>query len=281
MENPLQCQRDPSHTAVFIPQQCGEDRVFTPIIWPAAVDEIDPKRTLGLPVPPRELHVGYGENTNHYLELGESDHSAILNNLAGTGFRLGRGDRILEFGCAAARVLRNFLTHAEIGEAWGVDISAEHIQWCQQNLSPPFRFCTTTTFPHLPFEDNYFSMIFAASIFTHIFDLGDMWLLELRRILRPGGRLYITVHDENTLRIVSDPTHWSEIMREQVRRARETFPEIDNGFDVFATNRLSHNQIVFHHSRYIAEKWSQFMPVVRRFPASHAYQTAVIMTKVP
>jgi hypothetical protein len=36
-------------------------------------------------------------------------------------------------------------------------------------------------------------------VFTHIDDLADAWLLELKRILRPGGRLYITVLDKNSL----------------------------------------------------------------------------------
>lgn len=267
--------RDPAQAAVFLPQQPMSDAVFVP----QHEDAIGEPLHKGLPIPPRELHVSYGADTDHYLKTGEWDYAQIIKSLKSSGFDLQRGDRVLEFGCAAARILRNFRGHTEMGEVWGVDINAEAVRWCQQNLSPPFRFCTTTTFPHLPFEDNSFSLIYAASIFTHIFDLDDMWLLELRRILRPGGRLYVTVQDENTFRIVSDPEHWSAVMREQVQLGRAAFPKIDDGFEVFATNRLSHNQIVFHHSMHIRKKWSQYMPVLDMFPEAHDYATAVLLCK--
>lgn len=54
--------------------------------------------------------------------------------------------------------------------------------------TPSFRFVTTTTLPHLPFADGYFHMIHAGSVFTHIADLAEAWLLEIRRVLaRAGG----------------------------------------------------------------------------------------------
>jgi SAM-dependent methyltransferase len=78
---------------------------------------------------------------------------------------------------------------------------------CQQYLSPPFKFATNTSEPHLPFEDRSFDFIYACSVFTHIADLADLWLLELRRILRPGGRLYITIHDDRSIEVCLDPEH--------------------------------------------------------------------------
>ena len=117
--------------------------------------------------------------------------------VAQSNFPIQPGYRILDFGCGAGRMIRFFDDLAEECEIWGVDIVAEYIIWCQQHLSPPFRFATSTTFPHLPFEDRYFDFIYCASIFTHIADLADAWLLELRRVTRPNGRIYIT-HMMNT-----------------------------------------------------------------------------------
>ena len=48
-------------------------------------------------------------------------------------------------------------------------------------------FATVTTAPHLPFADGYFDFAYCSSVFTHISDLADAWLLELRRIVRSGG----------------------------------------------------------------------------------------------
>ena len=99
----------------------------------------------------------------------------------------------------------------------GVDINAKHINWCQLNLGPPFFFATTTTAPHLPFEDGYFDLIYSGSVFTHISDLADAWLLELRRIVRKGGYLYITIHDKRTVEVLLTVQGPSALYR--VRRA--------------------------------------------------------------
>jgi ubiquinone/menaquinone biosynthesis C-methylase UbiE len=107
--------------------------------------------------------------------------------LGSVGFRIQDGNRVLDLGCASGRMIRWLNDFAEQCKIWGVDISAEHIIWCQQRLSPPFNFATITTAPHLPFEDRYFDLIFAGSVFTHIADLADAWLLELKRIVKPGG----------------------------------------------------------------------------------------------
>ena len=65
-------------------------------------------------------------------------------------------------------------------------------------------FATVTTAPHLPFEDKYFDVIYCGSVFTHMDDLADAWLLELKRITRPSGRTYITIHDKHSADLISD-----------------------------------------------------------------------------
>ena len=112
--------------------------------------------------------------------------------------------RILDFGCGDGRIIR-WLHDLKDCEVWGVDLVGEYILLCQQYLSPPFKFATNTSELHLPFEDRSFDLIYACSVFTHIADLADAWLLELRRILRPEGRLFITVHDDRSIEMCLDP----------------------------------------------------------------------------
>ena len=99
-------------------------------------------------------------------------------------------------------MIRHLPEIAPNAEFWGVDMRAQHIRWCVENLTPAIHFATTTTVPHLPFEDRYFDLIFCGSVFTHIEDIQESWLLELGRILRPSGKLYITIHDEHTVRLL-------------------------------------------------------------------------------
>src|SRR5579872_3267352 len=134
----------------------------------------------GLPIPPTSLWEGYASNTSEYLEVGQQDVQTMRKIVEEGGFRLHGARSIMELGCAAGRMLRCFADLSEEVECWGADIDARAITWCQQYLSPPFHFVTCTTLPHLPFEDGYFDFLYAGSVFTHITDLADMWLLELR-----------------------------------------------------------------------------------------------------
>lgn len=154
-------------------------------------------------IPPTSLrhYYGYKDGAWHddlYLSSGASDVRGMRGILARDGFDP-MGGRILEFGCSAGRMLRHMEAEARAGEVWGADLHAAAIHWAQAHLTPPFQFLTNTTQPHLPFEDRYFDLIFAGSVWTHIGELGDAWLLEMRRLLRPGGRLYITISDQDTL----------------------------------------------------------------------------------
>jgi SAM-dependent methyltransferase len=200
-------------------------------------------------MPPTELQEGWGSNAA-YLSSGQRDTETMLAILQEA--RAERLDRILDFGCAAGRMLR-FLPTPETRECWGVDIKATHIQWCQQHLSPPFFFATTTTFPHLPFEDDTFDLVYCGSVFTHIAEMADAWLLELRRITRPYGLIYITIHDEHSIEILVKryPQRGISRLVEQVNR--ETgLP--DRPYVFFATGIEPWTQI-FYNSRLLVDRY--------------------------
>ncbi|MGL6137505.1 MAG: tetratricopeptide repeat protein, partial [Planktothrix sp.] len=161
------------------------------------------------PVPPQDLRLVFAENEEYYLNSGKTQVQVMLSVLRECGYFLKTGSRILDFGCASGRILRELADLSEICEIWGTDISADCIAWCQQNMSPPFHFFVGTTLPHLPFEDRYFDLIYAGSVFTHIDDLADAWLLELRRILKPGGLAFITIQEQYIFDKIKDfPEKW-------------------------------------------------------------------------
>ena len=190
------------------------DRGYVEAIWPhqpgsrcymiPKTPERTPEKCLhhessSLPIPPKDLWLGYGQTAEEFLASGEENIRAMREMLERTGAPIESAGRIMEFGCATGRMIRWLHDLSDSCEIWGTDISSGWITWCKQYLSPPFHFATTTTSPHLPFEDRYFGLIYAGSVFTHIDDLADAWFMELRRVLRPGGRLYITVHDQDTI----------------------------------------------------------------------------------
>jgi ubiquinone/menaquinone biosynthesis C-methylase UbiE len=188
-----------------------------------AADEIPEE-----PLPPTDLRHWYGFKDGKwdddlYLKSGQLDVRKMREAACRDGFDLASGP-ILEFGCSSGRMLRHLKEEAGRTECWGCDIHAEAIHWAQAHL-PHFNFFVNTTTPHLPFQDGYFNFIYAGSVFTHIGELDDFWLLELRRILRPRGRLYITLSDETTLKIIREtrPDHPSNQHVDEFAAASNVF----------------------------------------------------------
>jgi SAM-dependent methyltransferase len=230
----------------------------------------------GLPVPPAEFWEGWGEVVTAYLDSGRDDMAAMLAVLEEAGVVLADVHRVLDFGCASARMLR-FFPRQEDGEYWGVDIKARHIAWCQQHLSPPFCFAATTTFPHLPFEDDFFDLVYCGSVFTHISELADAWLLELRRILRPGGVAYVTIHDEHSIRMLYDTYPERGLTGILHRFDAETgaVSSLDSFFSIGIEPRAQ----VFYKSDYLVRRWTPFVEVASVTPRAMDYQSAYLLRK--
>jgi ubiquinone/menaquinone biosynthesis C-methylase UbiE len=233
-----------------------------------------------LPVPPEHLWEGWGPHLEDYLESGREDMKSMLRILQAAGEDPLGFRRVLDFGCAAGRMLR-FFPNDSNAERWGVDIKAKHIVWCQQHLSPPFRFVTTTTMPHLPFEDNYFDLVYCGSVFTHMSELADAWFLELMRVLRKGGYAYVTIHDKNTVKILlgayRNRSDHAPLINALLSLHHET-GVLDRDYAYFAINTEPRTQ-VFYDSDFLQKKWGNFARIVSVNPAAMDYQTAVLAQK--
>jgi ubiquinone/menaquinone biosynthesis C-methylase UbiE len=147
----------------------------------------------------------------------------------------------------------------------------------QQHLSPPFCFAATTTFPHLPFEDDSLDLVYCGSVFTHISELADAWLLELRRIVRPGGFAYITIHDEHSIEMLFERYPDRGITKTLQRFDAETgaVTNLDSFFSIGIEPRAQ----VFYRSDYLVQRWSPFVDVVSVTPRAMDYQTAYLLRK--
>lgn len=229
------------------------------------------------PVPPQDLMEGYGPSIDRYL-ISADDHFARMKALVEASGLL-FGDRNLaglDFGCAAGRLIRRFAPHAAEKKFYGVDISVSHIEWCQRHLSPPFTFLNTTTFPHLPFADRSFDLIYAGSVFTHISNLADMWILELARLLKPGGRIYLTVHDRNSVRILREKSPDFFLCRIANDLDRET-GFMSRPFGMVTHRRSAKHAMVFYEESFLKEHWGQYLKVYSYTHEAYGYQSAVVL----
>ena len=57
----------------------------------------------------------------------------------------------------------------------------------------------------MPFADDFFSPIYAISVFTHLTDHATGWLLELHRTLADGGLLMLTFLGEGMINLINEP----------------------------------------------------------------------------
>ncbi len=133
---------------------------------------------------------GHDAPLQAYERLGAEAKSALVGLLPDDWSFAGK--RVLDFGCGAGRTLRHFLAEAQDAEFWGADIDAASIAWLRDELSPPLHVVQSKPAPPLGLEYGTFDLVWALSVFTHLTDESIPWLLELHRLLRPGGLLVAT-----------------------------------------------------------------------------------------
>lgn len=236
-----------------------------------------PRRTATdtLPVPPDGLRSGYDGSDINYLSRGRSVARNILEIIERNGGFNSDGPRdILEWGCSSGRVLRHFLDLTPNANCWGCDIDDWTINWAAGHLSPPLRFFRSTTSPSLPIESNSFDLVYAISVFTHLSDHFDAWLMELRRILRPGGYLFASINDEHV---------WQRLSRNPNDSLAERCPRLDFSRPLevdFITHGLGPHAQSFWHAQGVRRRWSFAFDVLEITPGCvDGGQTGVLLRK--
>lgn len=225
-----------------------------------------------LPVPPVGVRSGY--DGDGYLKSGEKVARTILDSVARHSAAATPPRDILDWGCSSGRVLRHFVDLVPGSRCWGCDIDPWTINWAAGHLSPPLSFFRSTTVPSLPLESASFDLIYAISIFTHLSDNFDTWLMELRRVLRPGGFLFATINDEHVWqRFGDEPTNPSALRCPRLDFSRPLE-------DDFVTHGLGPHAQSFWHSRGVRRRWSFAFDVLEITPrAVDRGQTAVVLRR--
>lgn len=219
--------------------------------------------------------MGYGPDSDEeYLESGRKTFQSIRELANEHSASIGDGP-VLDWGCSAGRILRHFADAMPGCELWGVDVDDAAIRWAKNHLSPPLRFVTGSTFPHLPFEDSKFSFIYGISVFTHIGHFADAWLLELRRVLQTGGLAIFTVHDERTAQWLDEylrmPWVPPELDLKEIANHDVTIVKIDSG--------NWRGTYTFFRSAWIEKEWGRYFDVLQIKPYVEGYQSAVVLRK--
>ena len=195
-------------------------------------------------------------------------------------------DKVLEIGCASGRVLRHYAVQRETKEVWGTDINHRHIRWLFENMPRTIIPVAVPALPQLPVPDNYFDLITAYSVFTHLDVFETAFLAEIRRALKPGGLAYLTAHTEPT---------WDKLREEFVAGAAglsQRLKDFDPDFPARIMQPLAKGRTqfrrtqigpyraqVFHSTDYIENVWGRFFEIEDILPLHHEKQTVVLVRK--
>lgn len=232
------------------------------------------------PLPMTDDREGYyGPEHFSYWASGYRDAKALMELEPLLGRRI---ESYMDMGCASGRVVRHFMYQWPEVKTFGCDINRLHVEWCNLNLPANGTFFQNHSIPALPLEDNCLDLISAFSVFTHIEAMETAWLMELRRVLKPGGLAWVTVHTEHTLHDMDEGWPlWTPTM---------SHPEASQKLDQernFQGDRLvlrwrgdrSYASNVFYKMDYLRKSWARIFEVEdfrRRCPE---FQDVMILRK--
>jgi ubiquinone/menaquinone biosynthesis C-methylase UbiE len=145
--------------------------------------------------------------------------------------------------------------------------------------------------PSLPLPDASIDLIYCGSVFTHMDEFEESWLLEFRRVLKPGGIAFITVltertwadlkpghpvlqhltsHPYGTLESETNPVT-AEWFNQPMPAERIVFRYMPSPF---------HNMHTFLKTSYIREKWGRCFEVQKILSHAHGFhQDGVLLAK--
>jgi ubiquinone/menaquinone biosynthesis C-methylase UbiE len=147
-----------------------------------------------------------------------------------------------------------------------VDVDADAIAWCRQFLSQG-HFVATGPAPPLPFPDEHFDVVYCLSVFTHLNEsMQDVWLAELRRILRPGGVLLLTVHSKFA----------AQLLDAEGQRMLETCGLVHIRSQKLTSLVPDWYQTTWHSEAYIVERLSAWFSDIRYRPIPDSVQDVVL-----
>lgn len=147
---------------------------------------------VSLPPPELLFQVSRDSDPENFLRSSAHQVAALFENLSECNLDFDQPLRFLDFGCGVGKILVKLQEYEHL-DLHGCDIDGKVIGWCTENLRASCY--QNNLLPPLKYPNNYFDVINAISVFTHLsLEMQIRWAWELYRILKPGGYLHFTVH---------------------------------------------------------------------------------------
>lgn len=206
-------------------------------------------------LPPASLRyrVHGSPDIDTFLNVGKVYAQDIETALMKIGKNLNSFHEILDFGCGCGRTLMRFASYSKSTQFYGTDIDAEAISWCRNNIDFA-KFNVNESSPPLEYPSDFFDLIYAISVFTHLNEDNQFrWLRELNRIVKPSGILILTLHGRY---------YWEKNLdiKNIAKMEKEGFVFIiDNTFKGIFPEWY---QTAYHNEKYVHKNYSEYFEIL-------------------
>ena len=158
----------------------------------------------------------------------------------------------------------------------GIDIQARLVEWMRRYFPREINVHCGTTLPHLPYPDNSIDVIYGISVFTHTKYLWDTWLMEFKRVLKPGGLCMQSVQCETAWEYYHANRHEKWIQDgHPATMLRE--PRMTQDYLFYGDPSVSQ---AFYQQKVIVDFWGRYMEVVDFLPPpAFSYQNWIVLKK--
>lgn len=228
------------------------------------------------PLPTTEAREGYsGERHLEYWLSGVRDAERMAK---ATGLDACVAPHVLDFGGASGRVARHVRAICPGAEVYLSDISARHVALCQRLFGGSLHAFSNHGVPSLPLPDNSLDVVYAFSVMTHLDADDTAWLLEFRRVVRSGGVIYVTIHDEATWDRLQDLSPMNvQFADPGLLALHKQFPNLPNKVVHYYNDEQDYACNAFVNRQHVNMVWAPLFASWRIESLAHGHQAALIL----
>ncbi|MBN6740044.1 class I SAM-dependent methyltransferase [Acidithiobacillus sp. MC6.1] len=231
------------------------------------------------PLPLEQDREGYyGANHFNYWASGLRDWLQILEWLDKQNITVRSA---LDIGCASGRLIRHWQAQTDIQQVIGCDINRLHVDWVSRYLPGSIQVFQNSSLPTLPLADESLDLVTAFSVFTHVESFDTTWLMELRRILRPGGIAWLTVHSDRTWQdLAPDWPLYQALHKHPEFKALRSQTKLTQDRTIMRWHKeSSYSANVFYRESYLRQVWGRVLKFEDMVPGLPNYQDIVVLRK--
>jgi len=199
---------------------------------------------------------------------------------------------LLDFACGYGRMIRFFMKDIYPGNLYGSDVTSEFINICRNTFNTDgggVTFDVNNPFPPIKYDEKYFDIIMAYSLFSHLSEDAHLaWLKEFLRVLKPNGLLFLTIRQQTFLSDLRDISIGdekisdynkilieklgSDTIQKRFNRGEYIYHPSGGGYEM--TNDFYGDTVI--PDKYIHRNWTKYFDVVEHYDAPQRLRQAFI-----